>query len=84
MMEMGLSISEMDRRLGWNRSTIPRNRPDGAARRAWARKLRGSKIARTAAKWRMASGEPGQVRGLVDKRDGFCNADECVGALICS
>lgn len=24
----------------------------------------------------------GQVRGLLDKRDGFCGAEACVGALI--
>ena len=57
MMEMGLSISEIARRLGRHRSTIQRElarnrcvdgyRPDSAARRAWARKLRGSKIARS-------------------------------------
>jgi hypothetical protein len=27
---------------------------------------------------------PGQVRGLLDKRDGFGVADACVGALICA
>ncbi len=57
MMEMGLGISEIARRLGRHRSTVLRElernrcangyRPDGAARRAWARKLRGSKIARS-------------------------------------
>ena len=57
MMEMGLSISEIARRLGRHRSTIQRElernrcadgyRPDSAARRAWARKLRGSKIERS-------------------------------------
>jgi IS30 family transposase len=55
-MEMGLSVSEMARRLGRHRSTIERElarnrcadgyRPDSAERRAWARKLRGS-IARS-------------------------------------
>jgi transposase, IS30 family len=57
MMEMGLSLSEMARRLGRHRSTVQRElgrnrcvdgyRPDSARRRAWARKLRGSKIARS-------------------------------------
>lgn len=57
MMEMGLSISESARRLGRHRSTIDREfrrnrcvdgyRPDSAGRRAWARKLRGSRIERS-------------------------------------
>ncbi len=57
MMEMGLSVSEIARRLGRHRSTVDRElarnrsadgyRPDSAARRAWARKLRGSKIERS-------------------------------------
>jgi IS30 family transposase len=56
-MEMGVSVSEMASRLGRHRSTIQRElarnrcadgyRPDSAARRAWARKLRASKIARS-------------------------------------
>ena len=57
LMEMGLSKAEIARRLGRDRSTIYREtgrnrcvdgyRPDSAARRAWARKLRGSRIARS-------------------------------------
>ena len=57
MMTMGLSKSEIARRLGRHRSTINREirrnankdgyRPESADRRAWARKLRGSKIERS-------------------------------------
>jgi IS30 family transposase len=57
MTEMGLSVSEIAGRLGRHRSTVQRElarnrcvdgyRPDSAERRAWARKLRGSKIARS-------------------------------------
>ena len=57
LMEMGVSVSEIARRLGRHRSTIQRElarnrcaggyRPDSAARRAWARKLRGSRIVRS-------------------------------------
>jgi len=57
MIEMGLSKSEMARRLERHRSSIHRElernhcvagyRPDNAARQAWARKLRGSKIERS-------------------------------------
>jgi IS30 family transposase len=57
LMEMGLSIGEIACRLGRHRATIHREigrnrcvdgyRPESAARRAWARKLRGSKIERS-------------------------------------
>jgi IS30 family transposase len=57
MMEIGLSLSAIARQLGRHRSTVQRElarnrcvdgyKPDSAARRAWARKLRGSKIARS-------------------------------------
>ncbi len=57
MMEMRLGVSEIARRLGRHRGTIHREvgrnrcidgyRPDSAARRAWARKLRGSRIERS-------------------------------------
>ena len=57
LMEMGFGFGEIARRLGRHRSTIHREvvrnrcidayRPDSADRRAWARKLRGSKIERT-------------------------------------
>ncbi len=57
LMEMRLSISEIARQLGRHRSTVQRElgrnrcadgyRPDSAERRAWARKLRGSRIARS-------------------------------------
>src|SRR3954454_20659614 len=55
--EMHLSVAEMARRLGCHRTTIYREigrnrcvegyRPDSADRRAWARKLRCSRIARS-------------------------------------
>ena len=57
LMEMGLGIGEIARRLGRHRTTIHREiarnrcvdgyRADSAERRAWARKLRGSKIERS-------------------------------------
>ena len=57
MIEMDLGISEIARRMDRHRSTIQRElernrcadgyRPDSAGRRAWARKLRGSKIERS-------------------------------------
>ena len=57
LMEMGLGIGEIARRLGRHRATIHREiarnrcvdgyRADRAERRAWARKLRGSKIERS-------------------------------------
>ena len=57
LMEMGLGIGEIARRLGRHRATIHREigrnrcvdgyRPESAARRAWARKLRGSRIERS-------------------------------------
>jgi len=57
LMEIGLGVSEIARRLGRHRGTIHREvgrnrcvdgyRPDSAARRAWARKLRGSRIMRS-------------------------------------
>jgi IS30 family transposase len=91
-MEMGLSVSEMARRLGRHRSTIERElarnrcvdgyRPDSAERRAWARKLRGSKIARSTrlrahVEDRLAMGwSPEQIAGRMEL-DG---AEHAIGA----
>ncbi len=57
MIEMGLPVTEIALRLGRHRGTIHRElernrnvdgyRPDSADRRAWARKLRGSRIERS-------------------------------------
>ena len=86
MMEMDLSVSEIARRLGRHRSTVQRElarnrgvdgyRPDSAGRRAWARKLRGSKIARSTrlrghVEDRLAMGwSPEQIAGRME-RDGL-------------
>src|SRR5215216_2157268 len=83
--EMHLSVAEMARRLGCHRTTIYREiarnrcaegyRPDSADRRAWARKLRGSRIARSArlsthVADRLALGwSPEQIAGRM-KREG--------------
>ena len=82
MMEMGLSISEIARRLGRHRSTVQRElgrnrcvegyRPESAERRAWARKLRGSRIERstrlrTHVEDRLAMGwSPEQIAGRIE------------------
>ena len=79
----GLSVGEIARRLGRHRSTIQRElgrnrsadggyRPDSAERRAWARKLRGSKFARstrlrTHVEDRLAMGwSPEQIAGRME------------------
>ena len=83
MMEMGVSVSEIARRLGRHRSTIQREfarnrcadgyRPDSAARRAWARKLRGSRIERSTrlrdhVEDRLAMGwSPEQIAGRMER-----------------
>jgi len=82
LMEMGLGVSEIARRLGRHRGTIHREvgrnrcvdgyRPDSAARRAWARKLRGSRIMRstrlrTHVEDRLAMGwSPEQIAGRME------------------
>src|SRR5512138_3687849 len=82
LMEMGLGRSEIARRLGRHRATIHREirrnrcvdgyRPDSADRRAWARKLRGSRIGRsirlrTYVEDRLAMGwSPEQIAGRME------------------
>jgi len=86
MMEMGLPKAEIARRLGRDRSTIHREiarnrcadgyRPDSAARRAWARKLRGSRIGRSTrlrahVEDRLAMGwSPEQIAGRMELEGG--------------
>lgn len=83
LMEMGLSAGETARRLGRHRATIHREirrnrcgdgyRPDSADRRAWARKLRGSRIERstglqTYVEDRLAMGwSPEQIAGRMGR-----------------
>src|SRR5512143_3806503 len=82
LMAMGFSRGAIARRRGRHRSTIHREvgrnrciaayRPDGADRRAWARKLRGSKIERSiplraCIEDRLAMGwSPQQIAGRMD------------------
>lgn len=82
LMEIGLGVGEIARRLGRHRGTIHREvgrnrcvdgyRPDSAARRAWARKLRGSRIMRstrlrTHVEDRLAMGwSPEQIAGRME------------------
>jgi IS30 family transposase len=83
LMEMGLGIGEIARRLGRHRATIHREiarnrcvegyRADSAERRAWARKLRGSKIERSTrlrseVEDRLAMGwSPEQIAGRMEQ-----------------
>ena len=83
LMEMGLSVSEIARRLGRHRATIHREtgrnrcvagyRPDSADRRAWVRKLRGSRIERSTrlrayVEDRLAMGwSPEQIAGRMER-----------------
>src|SRR5512134_3473340 len=85
LMEMGLSRSEIARRLGRHRTTIHREirrnrcvngyRPDSADRRAWARKLRGSRLGRsirlrTYVEDRLAMGwSPEQIAGRMEREE---------------
>jgi IS30 family transposase len=83
LMEIGLSPGVIARRLGRHRATVYREirrnrcvdgyRPDSADRRAWARKLRGSKIGRsthlhTYVGDRLAMGwSPEQIAGRMER-----------------
>ena len=80
-LEMGLGVTEIARRLGRHRSTVHREiarngrvdggyTPEGASRKAWARKLRGSRMPHAppgcALTWRTAlpwDGPPSRSRG---------------------
>jgi IS30 family transposase len=82
LMEMDMPMTEIARRLGRHRGTIHRElarnrnadgyRPDSADRRAWVRKLRGSKIERSTrlgnhVKNRLAMGwSPEQIAGRME------------------
>ena len=88
MIEMDLGISEIARRMDRHRSTIQRElernrcadgyRPDSAGRRAWARKLRGSKIERSTplrdhVEDRLAMGwSPEQIAGRMELEGSEC------------